>query len=68
MNSNKDNICGLRIKALRKKNKLTQNQLARLLHMSRSTVLKYETVRITSYLWAPYCEGRWNSHRNRCRS
>lgn len=45
MNSNKDNICGIRIKALRKKNKLTQNQLARLLHMSRSTVLKYETGR-----------------------
>lgn len=45
MNSNKDNICGLRIKALRKKNKLTQNQLAGLLHMSRSTVLKYETGR-----------------------
>lgn len=45
MKSNKDNICGIRIKALRKKNKLTQNQLARLLHMSRSTVLKYETGR-----------------------
>lgn len=45
MDNNKDNICGLRIKALRKKNNLTQNQLARLLHMSRSTVLKYETGR-----------------------
>lgn len=45
MNNNKDNICGIRIKALRKKNKLTQNQLSGLLHMSRSTVLKYETGR-----------------------
>ena len=45
MNSNKNNICGIRIKALRKKNKLTQNQLAGLLHMSRSTVLKYENGR-----------------------
>lgn len=45
MNSNKNNICGIRIKALRKKNKLTQNQLAGLLLMSRSTVLKYETGR-----------------------
>ena len=45
MNINQGNICGKRIKALRKKNNLTQCQLAELLHMSRSTVLKYETGR-----------------------
>ncbi|WP_303800404.1 helix-turn-helix domain-containing protein [Ruminococcus flavefaciens] len=45
MNINQGNICGERIKALRKKNNLTQCQLAELLHMSRSTVLKYETGR-----------------------
>ena len=43
MNINQGNICGKWIKALRKKNNLTQCQLAELLHMSRSTVLKYET-------------------------
>lgn len=45
MNGNESNICGIRIKVLRKKNNLTQKQLAELLHMSRSVVLKYETGR-----------------------
>lgn len=45
MNTNRDNIYGERIKTHRKKKNLTQNQLAGLLHMSRSTVLKYETGR-----------------------
>lgn len=45
MNDKKDNICGRRIKILREKKKLTQDQLAKLLHVSRSTILKYETGR-----------------------
>jgi transcriptional regulator with XRE-family HTH domain len=43
MNNKTYNICGIRIKALREKKKLTQDQLAKLLHVSRSTILKYET-------------------------
>ena len=32
MNGNESNICGIQIKVLRKKNNLTQKQLAELLH------------------------------------
>lgn len=45
MNNKINNICGIKIKALREKKKLTEDQLAKLLHVSRSTVLKYETGR-----------------------
>ena len=45
MKYNKNNVCGIRIRELRKKKNLTQNQLADLLYISRSAIMKYETGR-----------------------
>ena len=47
-------LVGLRIKEIRKKNKLTQNDLAELLHTSQSTISSYEhgtTMILTAFLY-----------------
>ena len=47
-------MIGTRIKEIRKKNKLTQNSLAELLHTSQSTISSYEngnTIILTAFLY-----------------